>query len=535
MNRAVLYLRLSKEDTNKIRKEDASESILNQRLLLSDYAKANGFCIVDIYSDEDYSGLYNDRPEFDRLIRDSRQDKFDIVIAKTQSRFTRNMEHMERYLHHDFPIMGIRFIGVVDGVDTAVRSNKKARQINGLTNEWYCEDLSENIRSVFLRKMQDGQFLGGFAPYGYLKDEKDKHKFVIDEEAATVVQKIFTLYMQGYSCKAICNKLEDQKVLTPFLYKQKQGLTYQCAQADSYSARYGLWSVSTIKRILSNETYVGKLLQHTHEKVSYKDKKIVTVPKENWIVVEDHHKAIIDRQSFEQVQKLLHQRRIVCSNQDKYKKVYILAGKLRCASCGHTMIKTGGVRGGNPKDRYLRCQLSNKSRNRECTSHSIRLSVVEAMVLDSIQKVIAMVLEDHKNFLEIVDALKDIREDATFLEIKKAELKKAKQKEDNIARTVKLLYTDRAGGQITDSMFYQLTGDLEEEMNKQKMQTDQLKAEIAELSDNSSQEEISDMVQKYLDNFRLTYEIVNDFIDYIEIEEKNKVTKQQKIIIHWNL
>ena len=152
VDKAAIYLRLSKEDIDKINKGDDSESIVNQRLLLTDYAISHEIQIVDIYSDDDYSGLYDDRPEFDRLICDSKLGKFNIVISKSQSRFTRNMEHMEKYLHHDFPLLGIRFIGVVDGVDTQNSENKKSRQINGLVNEWYCEDLSNNIRAVFHQK-----------------------------------------------------------------------------------------------------------------------------------------------------------------------------------------------------------------------------------------------------------------------------------------------------------------------------------------------------------------------------------------------
>jgi len=148
-NRAVLYLRLSKEDVNKLNAGDDSASIKNQRLLLTDYAMEHDFNIVNVYSDDDESGLYDDRPDFEKMMTDAKLGQFDIIIAKTQSRFSRNMEHIEKYLHHDLPNMGIRFIGVVDGTDTANRENKKSRQINGLVNEWYLEDLSENIRKTF--------------------------------------------------------------------------------------------------------------------------------------------------------------------------------------------------------------------------------------------------------------------------------------------------------------------------------------------------------------------------------------------------
>ena len=194
-NKAALYLRLSKEDKDKLGRGDDSASIQNQRLLLADYALQHDYQIAGVYSDDDESGLFDTRPEFERMIRDAKLGKFQIVIAKSQSRFSRNMEHVEKYLHHDFPNLGIRFIGVVDGADTSDTGNKKSRQINGLVNEWYCEDLSENIRSAFRAKMKNGQYLGASCPYGYVKDPKNHNHLVVDEYAAGVVRKIYLLYL----------------------------------------------------------------------------------------------------------------------------------------------------------------------------------------------------------------------------------------------------------------------------------------------------------------------------------------------------
>lgn len=162
--KAAIYCRLSKEDVDKEDPGQESQSIVNQTMLLLDYVESHGFELYDIYKDDDYSGLYDDRPGFERLISDARDRKFDVVIAKTQSRFTRNMEHLEKYLHHDFPLWGIRFISVVDNVDTELKGNKKTRQINGLINEWYCEDLSESIKASYLIKQKMGQFLGLLRP-----------------------------------------------------------------------------------------------------------------------------------------------------------------------------------------------------------------------------------------------------------------------------------------------------------------------------------------------------------------------------------
>ena len=535
MDKAALYLRLSKEDVDKINKGDDSESIVNQRLLLTDYAVSHDMQIVDVYSDDDYSGLYDDRPEFDRLIKDAKLGKYNVVIAKTQSRFTRNMEHMEKYLHHDFPLLGIRFIGVIDGVDTLNANNKKSRQINGLVNEWYCEDLSNNIRSVFKQKMKAGQFLGSFAPYGYEKDPDDKHKFIIDEYAANVVRKIYDLYLQGYSTKAISHMLEDEHIDNPTVYKQKKGLQYQNRQADEFSIKYNFWSITTINRILRNETYIGKLEQGTCEKVSYKDKKVVALPKEKWIVIDNHHEAIIDKELFYKVQKMRKSRRIVNVNQESGKKTHVFSGKLKCATCGHTMIKSGIVRGTN-NDWYMRCQLANKSRGKECTSHNIRYSKIYEIVLKRIKAIVRNVLESNGNTEKLAAELM-LNDNKKQIQQYRKEQQKAEEHINEITQSLKLLYQDRVNKAISDEMFFKLKENFDNELvelQKTSLETVQKIQKIEELI--QSKDSIIQSVQRYADFSELTHEIVNDFIDYIEIDERkqNDSSEEQRIIIHWN-
>lgn len=218
---AAIYCRLSVEDAEKRAAE--SESIRNQRALLLGYAKKQGWAVYDIYADEDYSGLREDRPAFQRLLADAEERKFSIILCKTQSRFTRNAGTAEKYLHALFPLWGVRFVTVVDGVDTASHANKKARQINSLVNEWYSEELSENIRAVFRRKMEAGQFLGNYAPYGYRKDPCCRHHLIPDAETAPVVAEIYDLYLSGLSCKMIGERLTAQGIPTPSEMKRARG------------------------------------------------------------------------------------------------------------------------------------------------------------------------------------------------------------------------------------------------------------------------------------------------------------------------
>lgn len=306
--KAAIYCRLSVEDEDK-KSQRASESILNQQLLLTDYMKLHGYDLYAIYVDEDYSGLDSNRPAFCQMIEDAKHGKFQVILCKTQSRFTRDMELVEKYLHHLFPLWGIRFIGVIDGVDTDERRNKKARQINGLINEWYCEDLSENIRAVLRKKMEDGQFIGSFACYGYEKSKEDKHKLVIDPVASNVVKKIYSLYLDGYSMRQISQLLTTEQIPPPSLYKRQQGLKFKAPYTNKPQEKQHIWSYNTIKRILKNPTYTGCLVQGCEQKISYKSKKMIHLPKERWIIVPNTHPAIIKEDDFLLVQELLKKKR----------------------------------------------------------------------------------------------------------------------------------------------------------------------------------------------------------------------------------
>ncbi len=292
MPKAALYCRLSVEDGTG----EESESIRNQRILLIAYAQKNGWEIYDIYEDEDYSGLREDRPAFCHLIQDAKDKKFEIILCKTQSRFTRSAATAEIYLHERFPLWGIRFVTVVDGVDTSKKENKKARQINSLVNEWYCEELSENIRSVLRRKMEMGQFLGNYAPYGYEKDGADRHHLVILEEEACVVRNIAKLYLSGLSCKKIAEQLTLENIPTPSQEKQKRGL-------DLGREVCKKWGGGTVRKILKNPVYIGHMVQGREQKISYKSKKTMVLPKESWVVVKNTHEPILSEKSFEKIQK----------------------------------------------------------------------------------------------------------------------------------------------------------------------------------------------------------------------------------------
>jgi len=271
----ALYCRLSKEDALK---ENESESIQNQKAMLLEYVTERGWSVYDIYTDDDYSGLDTARPAFNRLIIDAKYQRFQIIICKTQSRFTRDMELVERYIHGEFISWGIRFIGVLDGADTEQHGNKKSRQIHGLVNEWYVEDLSENIRAVFKHKRETGQYTGGTPLYGYAEDPHDKNKLVIDPVAASVVKRIFSLYIDGTGVKRIASILNGEGILNPTAYRESRGIvTNRKKTTTTY-----LWNCTTIGGLLSNQMYTGDMVQGCALSRSYKDQRKVQLPRDQW-------------------------------------------------------------------------------------------------------------------------------------------------------------------------------------------------------------------------------------------------------------
>ena len=242
--KAALYCRISKEDETG----DESESILNQRSMLENYCCEKGYSIYKVYIDEDYSGIRNDRPMFNEMLEDAENKFFDIVLCKTMSRFSRDMTIIEKYVNNKFPELGIRFISLVDNTDSYDKSNKKTRQINSLINEWYLEDLSENIRAVFKDKMKKGECLFAFPPYGYKKDPENKNHLVTDENTRETVELIYWFYCFGRGIKQISGILNNNNISSPLNYRKGIELSE--------------WTGGTVKDILTNPVYTGDLVQN---------------------------------------------------------------------------------------------------------------------------------------------------------------------------------------------------------------------------------------------------------------------------------
>lgn len=513
-NRAVLYLRLSKEDKDKLNKGDDSASIQNQRLLLTDYVLQHDYQITGVYSDDDESGLFDTRPEFERMLMDAKLGKFDIVIAKSQSRFSRNMEHVEKYLHHDFPNLGIRFIGVVDGADTSNTGNKKSRQINGLVNEWYCEDLSENIRSAFKAKMKDGQYLGASCPYGYVKDPENHNHLIIDEYAADVVRKIYHLYLKGYGKVRIGKTLTEEGILIPTRYKREVlGINYH--NSKEMETTKG-WSYQTIHTILNNEVYIGNVVQNKYNNLSYKDKRHVKQPEDQWIRVTGMHEAIIDADTFKKVQER-QKVRTKAVNAEGTESLF--SGIIFCADCKHTMVRMYERRGSHRFIGYC-CKTYKTQGKQACVSHAINYGQLKEVVLSSIQTEARKILTP-----EDICHLHKIKYVGSSVKGCQLQIHHIEDEIESKERYKKKTYQNYMDEIISKGEYLSYIKEFEESIGGLKKNLGYLQKQLAEQNklNSSEYDEWVEKFRNYINIDELTREIVLELIEKIEVNADGSI------------
>lgn len=512
--KAALYLRLSKEDRHKVRKDDDSESIINQQTMLLDYCKNKEWLVYDIYNDEDFSGSDRDRPDFNRMIDDAREHKFDVIICKTQSRFARDMEIIEKYINGLFPIWGIRFISIVDNNDSTNKANRKSRQINSLVDQWYLEDLSDNIRATLASKRRQGLWVGAFAPYGYKKDPENKNHLIIDDEAAEVVRYVFDLYLQGYGITTIARKLNEEKIPNPATYKQQHNQPFQNAHRECSD----MWHTYSIQRMLSNEIYIGNMVQGIQENVSYKSNKKRYKPREEWDIIEGTHEAIIDRKTWDKVQRLKASK----PKSSNTGKPNIFATKIRCLRCGGSMRIYY-----THHERYFRCNTAYFAHER-CTGTFISEKVLQESVIKQLKELYATYLDN--------DYILDEVNFSNGLQSKKEQIaNKVKSLEQSISKIdsrIKDVYIDKLDRLISTEAYLSLKRDFVIERQSLEKSISEYQKELEDISnqllDNDSQVKL---LEEFKDIKKLDYITVNTLIDYIEIGGN----KNNRIInIHWN-
>ena len=514
------YIRLSKEDL--LRGRDESNSVINQRRLLEQYHQTHldefyDGTEQDVYVDDGKTGTDTDREDFQRLLADVYSGRINCVIVKDLSRLSRNYTDAGNLIENLFVRLNVRFISLAEGVDSYRNPDSVSNIIVPITNvmnDQYCYQTSKKIRQVFDMKRRNGEFIGSYAPYGYVKDPNDKHALLVDPEAAEVVKSIFALFLSGMNKRGITYYLNDHGTLCPTAYKQQQGLKYNAPNAQGNP----MWSTITIDTILKNRVYVGDMVQGRQRVKSYKIHIQERVPEEEWFIVENTHEAIIDRETFAKVQSLLKRD---TRTAPKAKQLYLFSGFLKCADCGRAMsrIASKGIYV------YYQCGTYKSLSKKACTMHSIKSDRLEAGVLFAIQQQVHLAI----TYSELV------------ARINSAPLKKSKSKrlEDTIAakekelakimRYKQALYQDWKDGEITRNDYRHMSEDYEQQIEALTRIMQTLTAEQEQLENGVDAESpCLTAFLKYRNIDKLTREILGELIDHIKVYEGGNISVKFK-------
>ena len=504
--KAALYIRLSKDDGDKTE----SDSVVNQKSLLTHFADAQPEIeAYQYYIDDGWSGASFNRPDFLRMMSDIYAQKINCVIVKDSSRFGRNASESGRYLGEIFPRLQVRYIAVNDAIDSG-RSQGVAidflnNTMRGMINEYYVAANSESIRSTLDMERRRGDFIGSFAKYGYKKDPADRHKLLVDEEAAEVVRRIYRMYLNGSGIRTIVRSLNESGVPNPSTYKCRSGLNFR-SRAIGKSP---LWSDKTVRRILQDEMYIGNMVQGKNRKVSYKDKAIIALPQDEWIRVRGTHEAIIGKDDFDRAQRMLgsHAKSSPISGE-----IGLFSGLLRCADCGHALIKKTN-RNTDKTYVYYRCSTYCKCKS-ACSAHSIRHEKLYDTVLACIQKMVEIAVDAD----EVMKEMRQHHSAANNVDIQK-QIKSQEQELDKVKNLLADLYPDFKTGILNADQYKLLK-------KKYEQQQQQLVANIDRLKSSLNDAEPPHQTNEFIEHFkhrgnidRLTRPLLTELIDRITINK----------------
>ena len=515
----ALYCRLSQDDG----REGESNSIVNQKALLNDFARRNRFKNLQFFVDDGYSGTNFDRPDFRRMEQMIENGEIGTVIVKDMSRLGRNFLQVGLYTDMLFPDNDVRFIAINDGVDSAVQTDFDMTPIRNFFNELFARDTAKKIRVTLKMKGESGKPLCSKPPYGYVKSAENKDVWEIDEVAAEVVMKIFKLCIGGYGPAQIAKTLKEENILTPAAYvAEKAGKPYK---GNPYK-----WDHATIGRILERLEYLGHTVNFRTTNKSPKSSKRVNNPVEKQMVFLNTHPAIIDENSYEIVQKIRENKRRPTATG----KVSIFSGKVFCADCGSKLYYCTTKYFDDSQD-FFNCSQYRKDTS-SCTVHYIRQQTLMNLVFRHIKSMLSYVQQFEESFVrEEIEKADRVRERS--IANAKKEIVSLKQRDQTLDLIFKRTYEDMATGRITDAKFDLLSSEYEKEQAE-------VKHRIAELEDmiENGEEELKDLkqflanVRKYTDPEELTAEMLNDLVDKILVHapDKSDGHRKQKIEIYYN-
>ena len=501
----ALYCRLSQDDML----QGESNSITNQKAILKKYAEDNGFSNPVFYVDDGVSGTTWEREGFKAMLADIEEGKVGTVITKDLSRLGRDYLKTGEYIEIIFPDHDVRYIAINDGVDT-LKSENELMAFKNIFNDWYARDTSKKIRAVFKANGQSGKHLSN-PIYGYKHSETDKNLWVIDDEAAEVVRKIFHLCIDGYGPTQIARILTEQGIPTPTAYALSQG-----RDNGHKNAKLHRWGNEIIAHILEKAEYCGHTVNfRTHVK-SYKNKKRVDNPKEDWLIFENTHEAIITQQEFDLVQELRKNKR----RPTKHEEVNPFSGICYCADCGKKLYLCRATTMTADQE-HLKCGTYAKDKN-GCTIHFVRTIVLKEIILGELNKMVAFVKDNEDEFVQMAMD-NSVQKQSSELSKSRKKLKESEKRIAELDRLFTRLYEDNVSGKISDERFSIMSAGYEDEQKK-------LRATVAELTDfiETAEQKSADVtafisvVQKYERITELTPEIMHELIEKIVVHAPDK-------------
>lgn len=528
----ALYLRLSKDDEGA--KE--SQSIKTQRGILQKYAQMQGLVIVDEYSDDGYSGTNFDRPAFQRMIADIEAGRINCVLTKDFSRLGRNSARGLDYIDEYFPAHGVRYISVTECYDSLHLTDgiSMAAPMMMFVNEMYARDISNKIKSAFQIKIEKGEYVGSFAPYGYKKDieHEQKNKLVIDWQVAHIVQEIFHMASEGCSPKQIAKYLNEKKVATPAVYRC---LTRPYLNLDDYTKRKE-WTSSMICKMLRNEVYLGKTIQGKTKKISFKSKGSRTVPREEWICVDGTHEPLVSEELYEMVRKRSVSRR--CLPTKGFENIF--SGIAKCADCGRNMTTAPSRKKGAT---YNLCCGGYKTYGaKECKNHFIDYDLLYKAVLNELRQWLYMSKEDKDLLVKELEEEEVCRQkEQSNNESTQAIFLKAEERKAEISRLMTKAYEDYTFGNISAFAHKKIMEEYERELVSIEQSMDGMRKHLkSETSLSNAYKEFFALLDEVTELRHLTKQMLIRLIDRIEVEQgvyqKNEAgtkVKKQKIRIYY--
>ena len=501
-----MYLRLSKEDENT----EQSESIINQKEYITRYILDRGWDLYEEYVDDGYTGTNFDRPAFQRMLEDIENEKINMVIVKDSSRLGRDYIGTGHYIEKYFPSKNVRFIAINDNIDTFNENNgnNQLTGFKGVINDMYSADISRKIRSTFNAKRQNGQFIGAFAPYGYIKDPHNKNKLIIDPEASLVVKRIFNMRVKGIGTEEIMRTLNNEKIPCPTVYKKQKGSNYK-----NVNIVHNVWRAETIKWILTNPTYIGNIAQRKSKRVSYKVRKHKKLPKNEWIIVENTHEPIVDKETFETVQELLQQK---AYGKTINKTEHLLGGMLVCGDCGMSITFRREKRKGK-KEFITLC--SNYSRFHHCNRHAILEKEINKLVINDLKAISKKAIKNKNKFLDTIKK-PTLKIDNTIQEV----IKQKESRKQKILDLRKSLYEDWKKGNITKDDFDSMYEDYNKEKEQLNSEINSLQNQKSSLEqENKNSNEFYNMLEQITSFKVVPKEILIKLIDKVEIFQDKTV------------